>query len=97
MACRGGIPEILVVSSPLQSLDDLQNWRHFQTVVSCYCKVLDFAVAYSRAFVLLDVCDSRNWNCRSNSFVREPSSGRGSYAPRPAVSVPHLDVNADRR
>ena len=36
------------------------------------------------------VCDSRNWNSRSNSFVRAPSSGGGSNAPRPAVSVPHL-------
>ena len=38
-----------------------------------------------------------NWNSRSNSFVRAPSLGGGSNAPRPAVSVPHLDVNADRR
>ena len=27
---------------------------------------------------------------RLNSFVRAPSSGDGSNAPRPAVSVPHL-------
>ena len=33
----------------------------------------------------------------ANSFVRAPSSGGGSNAPRPAVSVPHIDVNADRR
>ena len=48
-------------------------------------------------FVSPSVCDSRNWNSRSNSFVRAPSSGSGSNAPRPAVSVPHLDVNADVR
>ena len=36
------------------------------------------------------VCDSRNWKPRSNSFVRAPSSGGGSNAPRPAVYVPHL-------
>ena len=53
IACRGGIPEILVVSSRLQRLDDLQNWHYFQKVVA---NVLNFAVAYSRAFVLLDVC-----------------------------------------
>ena len=41
------------------------------------------------------VCDSRNWNSRSNSFVRAPSSGSGSNAPRPAVPAPHIDVNAD--
>ena len=29
------------------------------------------------------------------SFVRAPPSGGGSNAPRPAVSVPHIDVNAD--
>ena len=29
------------------------------------------------------------------SFVRAPVSWSGSNAPRPAVSVPHLDVNAD--
>ena len=29
------------------------------------------------------------------SFVRVPSSGGGSNAPRPAVSVRHLDVIAD--
>ena len=28
-------------------------------------------------------------------FVRAPPSGGGSNAPRPAVSVPHIDVNAD--
>ena len=48
-------------------------------------------------FVSASVCDSRDWNSRSNSFVRAPSSGGGSNAPRPAVSIPHLDVNADRR
>ena len=31
----------------------------------------------------------------SNSFVRAPSSGGGSNAPLPALSVPHLDPNAD--
>ena len=46
-------------------------------------------------FVSAEVCDSRNWNSRSNSFVRAPPSGGGSSAPRPAVSVPHIDVNAD--
>ena len=46
-------------------------------------------------FVSASVCDSRNWNFPSNSFVRAPFSGGGSNAPRPAVSVPHLDVNAD--
>ena len=34
---------------------------------------------------------------RSNHFVRAPSSGGGSNAPRPALFVLHLDVNADRR
>ena len=49
-------------------------------------------------FVSASVCDSsRNLNSQSNSFVRAPSSGGGSNAPRPAVPVPHLDVNADRR
>ena len=52
-ACRGGIPYISVVFQCLQRLDDLQNWHHFQTVVSFYCNVLNFAVAYSRAFVSL--------------------------------------------
>ena len=33
-----------------------KNWHHFQTVVAT---VLNFALAYSRAFVLLDVC--RAW------------------------------------
>ena len=47
-------------------------------------------------FVPASVCDSRNWNSRSNSFVRAPSSGGGSNAPRPAVSVRHVDVSADR-
>ena len=56
IACRRGIREILGVSSRLQCLDDLRNWHHFQTVVRCYCNVLNFAVAYSRASVLLDVC-----------------------------------------
>ena len=32
---------------------------------------------------------------RSNHFVRVPSSGAGCNAPRPALSAPHLDVNAD--
>ena len=46
-------------------------------------------------FVSAQVCNSRNWNSRSNSFVRAPALGGGSNAPRPAVSVPHIDVNAD--
>ena len=29
------------------------------------------------------------------SFVRAPPSGGGSNAPRPSVSVSHIDVNAD--
>ena len=29
------------------------------------------------------------------SLVRAPPSGGGSNAPRPSVSVPHIDVNAD--
>ena len=29
------------------------------------------------------------------SFVRAPPSVGGSNAPRPSVSVPHIDVNAD--
>ena len=46
-------------------------------------------------FVSASVCDSRYSNSRSNSFVRAPSTGDGSNAPRLAVSVPHLDVNVD--
>ena len=34
-------------------MDVLQNWHHFQTVVA---NVWNFAVAFSRAFVLLHVC-----------------------------------------
>ena len=34
---------------------------------------------------------------KKKCFARAPSSGGGSNAPRPAVAVPHLDVNADRR
>ena len=30
-------------------------------------------------------------------LIRAPPSGGGSNAPRPAVSVPHIDVNADGR
>ena len=36
------------------------------------------------SFFSASICDSRNWNFRSNSFVRAPSSGGGSNAPRPA-------------
>ena len=32
-----------------------------------------------------------------HSLVRAPPSGGGSNAPRPAVSVPHIDVNAGGR
>ena len=57
IACPGGIPEILVVSSRLQRLNDfLQNWHHFQKKKDSFANVLNFAVAYSRAVVLLDVC-----------------------------------------
>ena len=41
-----------------------------------------------------------SWNLEflgQNRLVRAPSSGGGSNAPRPALSVLHLDVNADRR
>ena len=47
-------------------------------------------------FVSASVCHSRNWNSRSNSFVRAASSGGGSNAPRSAVTVLHLNMNADR-
>ena len=46
-------------------------------------------------FVSALVCDSWKWNSRSNSLVRAPASGGGSNVPRPAVSVPHIDVNTD--
>ena len=49
-ACWGGISEILVASSCLQRLDDLQNWHHFQTVLDTDW---NFAVAHSRALVSL--------------------------------------------
>ena len=55
IACRGRIPEILIVSSRLQRKDNLQNWHQFQTAVSCNCNFSNFAVANSRAIVLLDV------------------------------------------
>ena len=45
-------------------------------------------------FVSAEVCDSRNWNSLSKRFVGAPPSGGGSNAPRPAVSVSHIDVNA---
>ena len=64
IACRGGIPKSLVVSLRLQRLDDLQNLHNFRTVAGCYyCIVLNFAAAYSRAFVLLDVCKARAFVC----------------------------------
>ena len=46
-------------------------------------------------FVSASVYDSRNWNSRSNCFVRALAPGGGSNARRPAVSVPHVEVNAD--
>ena len=68
ITCRGGIPDILVVSSSLQRLHDLQNWHHFQLVVSCYCNILILrwhtlerlfcltSAGLERLFVLLGVC-----------------------------------------
>ena len=56
IACQRGIPENMGVSSRLQRLDDLQNCHHFQTVVSCYFFVLNFAAAFFRAIIFLDVC-----------------------------------------
>ena len=60
------------------------------TISFCGVRLRVFPVSAS-------VCDSRNWISRSNSFVRAPTSGGGSNAPRLAVSVPHNDVNEDRR
>ena len=34
-------------------------------------------------FVSTSVCDSRNWNSRSNTFVRTPSTGRRPQRPSP--------------
>ena len=68
-------------------------WLLCTTVISYidYMIIL-FGGIRSGAFfpVSASVCDSQNWNSRSNSFVRAPSSGGGSNTPRPAVSVPHL-------
>ena len=59
------------------------------------CGKVRVVVIRSEFFVSAQVCDSRNWNSRSNSFVRALPSGSGSNAPRPAVSVPFIDLNAD--
>ena len=48
-----------------------------------------FRLALSMGFSKLELLGQ-------NLYVRAPSSGGGSNAPRPAVSVPRLDVNADR-
>ena len=56
IACQRGIPEILVVSSRLQRLDDLQNYHHFRTAITYYLHMLNFPAAFSRAIVLLDIC-----------------------------------------
>ena len=72
---------------------------YIHTYIHKYIYYHSFGGAFGQGFFFVSatVCDSRNWDSRSNSFVRAPSSGGGSNAPRPAVSVPHLDVNADRR
>ena len=64
-------------------------------IIYIYIYDLSFLFGQQFFFVSASVCDSRNWNPRSNRFVRSPSSGGGSNAPRPALSVRHLDVNAD--
>ena len=72
--------------------------RKTQRTVYIYIyKIIIWFQGFGQEFFLIsaEVCDSRNWNSRSNSFVRAPPSGGGSKAPRPAVSVPHIDVNAD--
>ena len=56
-------------------------------------------ISTAEIFASLDI-NSRVWpspnrNSGSDSFVRVPASGGGSNAPRPAVSVTHLDVILD--
>ena len=89
IACRGGIPDFLFVSSRQQRQDDLRNWHHSQTKVGCYCNVLIFAVAYSRSFVLLDVCRALTNDSRKSLRGAAPrrSSLRG-VAPT-AFTIPY--------
>ena len=72
---------------------------YFAILLYCYLKIHyhSFFRGFGQEFFFASasVCDSRNWNSRSNSFVRPPPSRVGSNSPRPAVSAPHLDVNAD--
>ena len=75
IACRGGIPEILIVSSCLQRLNDLQQLAS---------TVLNFAVAYSRAFVLLDVCRAWAFVC----FAWRLQSWTNETRPRGAAQTP---------
>ena len=63
--------------------------------INIYVIILFLEIRLEYLFISASVCDSRNWNSRSNLFVHEPPSGGGSNAPRPAVSVPHLNVKAD--
>ena len=64
IACQGGIPEIFWLYLHVCSAwMILQDWLHSQTVISCYCNGSKFAVAYSRAFILRDVCRARAFDC----------------------------------
>ena len=67
------------------------NYTSLSSVVgniNIYFEVYDhsFLGGFGQEFfpVSASVCDSRNWNSRSNSFARAPSSGDGSNAPRSA-------------
>ena len=66
-------------------------------------KVLNSAVVFFRAFVLLDVCMAWalvcfDWRMQGlNEWNTQKSSEGGFNPPRPSLSVGHLDVNADER
>ena len=67
------------------------------TVVVVSINVYDhsFFIRSGDFFVSASVWDARNWNFSVKSLRSIVVFGGGSNAPRPALSVRHLDVDAD--
>ena len=70
---------------------------HFNMCAEIYSRLF-FLGGFGQEFVSVSasVCDSRNWNSRTNSFVRAPSSGGSPNAPWPGSGTCGLSEKSEK-
>ena len=74
---------VLVVVVVASSTNVSPWWSIIDIYIYIYKIILLFRDSVRSFVVSAQVCDSKNWNCRSNSFVRAPASGGRLQRPSP--------------